>query len=154
MKLSIAAALALTAASSLAAQTAPPAIDLSTATPSDGNWNYTPVAGGSQATFVNLSMQPQLTIQCARGTRRVTIAKPASGAAPYLAVWTSTQPRNLLASFNPATGMISATVSAYDPILDAIAFSRGRIGFSVSGQPTLVLPAWAEVARVMEDCRA
>ena len=152
MKLRIAAAFVLIAATSLHAQTAMP--DLSTATPIAGNWTYSSTLDGSEAVFVNAAAQPQLTIRCTRAPRRVTISKPASGAAPFLAVWTSAQARNLPASFNPATARISADLSAYDPLLDAIAFSRGRFGVSVSGGPPLVLPAWAEPARVVEDCRA
>jgi FtsP/CotA-like multicopper oxidase with cupredoxin domain len=150
------AALALTAASSLQAQTSPavPAVDYSTATPADGNWTYAPLTGGSQATFANTAAQPQLTVTCARASRQVTIAKAATGAAPFLVVWTSTQSRNLPASYNPATGLLSAFVSATDPTLDAIAFSRGRAAFGASGQATLIVPTWAEVARVIEDCRA
>ena len=142
--------LALILASSLDAQTV---ADLSTATPIAGNWIYSATVAGSEATFVNASALPQLTIRCTIAARRITIAKPASGAAPFLNVWTSTQARNIPSSFNPATMRLSADVAAADPLLDAIAFSRGRIGVNVSGQPALVLPAWAEPSRVIEDCR-
>jgi len=157
MKLPIAAAFALLAASSLPAQTSPQTaaplpLDLSTATPIEGNWVYSTTAS-TEATFVNVSAQPQLTIHCSVATRQVTISKPAGGAAPLLSIWTSTQTRNLPASFDPATARLSATLSAWDPLLDAIVFSRGRIGVSVGGQPALVVPAWAELARVVEDCR-
>jgi hypothetical protein len=150
------AAFALIAASSLHAQTLAPAspIDLSTATPIAGSWTYSPAADGSEAVFLNASAQPQLIIHCSRAARRVTISRPAMAAAPFLFVWTSSQTRNLPASFNPAIARISAGLSAYDPLLDAIAFSRGRVGISVSGQAALVVPAGAEVARVVEDCRA
>jgi hypothetical protein len=150
MRLVIAAALALTAASSLHAQTA---ADYGTATPVDGKWSYSTVTAGSEATFANTAAQPQLTIGCSRATRQVIIAKPAAAAAPLLSVWTSAQTRNLPATFNPATGRLSASVSAYDPFLDAIVFSRGRIAVSVSGQAALIVPAWTELARVVEDCR-
>jgi hypothetical protein len=155
MILRIAAALALAAASSLDAQTSPtaPAIDFSTATPVEGTWNYSANATGSEATFVNATAQPQLTISCSRATRQVTIAKVATGAAPLLTIWTSAETRSLPASYNPATARISAVLSAFDPMLDAIAFSRGRAAFSVAAQPTLVVPSWAEPARVVEDCR-
>ena len=158
MNFRIAAALALTAASALQAQTnagAPPATapDYSTATPLEGNWTYAAVTGGSGATFANTAGQPQLTISCARPTRQVTISKPATAATPFISVWTTAQARNLPSSYNPATGRLSAVLPAFDPFLDAIAFSRGRVEFSVSGQPALVLPAWAEAARVVEDCR-
>ena len=155
MNLRIAAALALTAPTSLHAQTpaAPAAIDYSTATPVEGNWTYMPLTGGSEASFVNVTGQAQLTISCTRATRQVTIAKPATGAAPFLTVWTTAETRALPASYNPATGKLSATVAAFDPFLDAIAFSRGRFALSVSGQAALVVPSWAEPARVVEDCR-
>ena len=158
MRFAIAAALALTAASSLHAQTAPApaaaAVDLSAATPMDGSWVYTPGQGGSAATFLNTVNQPQLVLTCARATRQVTVSRPATGAAPFILVWTSSETRNLPSSWNPATGRLTASVSAYDRLLDAMAFSRGRIGFSALGLPVLVVPTWAEVGRVVEDCRA
>lgn len=157
MKVFIPAALALVAASSLHAQAAPtpapvtvPTLDLGTAAPVEGNWVYST----SEATFRNASALPQLTIQCTVASRQVTISKPASGTAPFLGIWTSAETRNLPASYNPATGRLSTTVSAYEPFLDKIAFSRGRFGVIVAGQPALVIPAWAEVGRVIEDCRA
>ena len=156
MKNLFVAALALTAASSLHAQAAapPPAVaDLSTATPLSGNWSWRQVADGSEIVFADTSARPQLTIRCTRSIRTLTISKTAGGAAPFLGVWTSSQSRNLPASFNPATAQLSASVAAFDPLLDAIASSRGRIGLSVAGTPVLVVPPWSEVARVIEDCR-
>ena len=152
MRRTIAAALALTAPSSLYAQAAVP--DLSTAMPVSGSWSFAQMAGGSEAVFTNASAIPQITIQCARAVRRITISKPASAAAPFLNVWTSTQSRQLPASFNPLTNRITADLPAFDTLFDGIAFSRGRFGVSVSGAPALVVPAWGEPARVVEDCRA
>ncbi|HEX6740854.1 MAG TPA: hypothetical protein VF079_03550 [Sphingomicrobium sp.] len=97
---------------------------------------------------------PQLTIRCTRATRRVAIAKPASGAAPFLAIWTDTNVRSVPASFNPQTARLTAELPAYDPLLDALAFSRGRIGVTVNGVPALIVPAFPEVGRVIEDCRS
>src|SRR5947208_16222305 len=107
MRFRIAAALALIAASSLHAQStggnSAAALDLSAATPIAGNWTYSSAPDGSEAVFVNTSAQPQLFFHCTRAARRITIAKPASGAVPFLNLWTSAQTRNLPASFNPAT---------------------------------------------------
>jgi hypothetical protein len=153
MRFWVAAAFALIAGSSVDAQTVAPTLDLGTATPIAGSWVYSQSSAGSEASFVNASAMPQLTIRCTRATRRITIAKPASAAVPFFTVWTSAQTRALPASFNPATQRLSSDVVAYDPLLDAIAFSRGRFGVSVSGAAPLVVPAWAEVARVVEDCR-
>ena len=150
MRIGIAAAFALTAASSLSAQSTP---DLGTATPIAGNWTYSATTDGSEASFINASAVPQLWVHCARATRRVSIAKSATAAAPVLNVWTSSLTQGVASSFNPTTGRLTIDLAATDPLLDAIATSRARVGFSVAGQPPLVIPAWAEAARVIEDCR-
>jgi hypothetical protein len=49
--------------------------------------------------------------------------------------------------------MLTADFAAADAILDAIAYSRGRTAFGAGAAPALVLPPWAEPARVIEDCR-
>lgn len=153
MRLALAAALALTAASSLHAQAAPATPDLGIAVPLPGNWTYAPVADGSEATFSDSSSQPQLWIRCARSTRQVMVSKPASGAAPFIDIWTSTATRSVPASFNPATNRLTINLWAYDQLYDAMAYSRGRFAVSVRGQAPLVVPPWEEVARVIEDCR-
>jgi hypothetical protein len=84
----------------------------------------------------------------------VTVSKPASAGATALAFWTSSTTRNVAAAFDPATGRISAELAMMDPLLDAMAMSRGRFAVTVAGTPSLVLPSWPEVARVVEDCRA
>lgn len=58
------------------------------------------------------------------------------------------------ASNSSLPAYISATVAATDPQLDAIAFSRGRFMVSTTGAKDLVIPAWPEFARVVEDCRS
>jgi hypothetical protein len=152
MRFSIAAALALITAPSLEAQTTT-ATDLSFAAPIAGNWNYAATPDGSEAIFADASSNPQLWVHCTRATRRVTIAKAANAAAPFLNVWTSSLTRSVASSFNPASARLTIELGAYDPLLDAITSSRGRVGFNAPGQPALVVPAWAEAARVIEDCR-
>ena len=147
MRLQIAATLALFAACSAGAQ------DLSTAIPAIGNWSYAPARDGSEAVFTNASGSPQLWVYCTRATRRITISRAATAAAPAINVWTSSQTRSIPSSFNPATGRLTIEVAAFDSLLDAIASSRGRIAFTVGPQPPLVVPPWAEPARVIEDCR-
>jgi len=147
MALRITAALALFLASLASAQ------DLGTATPIPGSWSYMPTADGSDAIFSNTAGSPQLWVHCTRATRRVTISRPASAAAPLLNIWTSSMTKSAPSSFNPATGRLTIDFSNYDPLLDAIVSSRGRVGFTVATQPSLVVPPWAEPARVIEDCR-
>jgi hypothetical protein len=144
------------AAAPIGAQTATPALkipDMSSATPTYGQWTFVATAGGGEARFVDSSARPQLILTCNRAGRSVTIARRAGSAAPYLQVWSSSESRNILSAYNPATQLLSAPVQAYDRLLDAMAQSRGRIAIGIFGQPMLVVPAWAEIGRVVEECR-
>ena len=141
----------LCASSPAFAQTAVP--DYSNARAVDGRWTYAAIAGGGEATFRNSAGQSQLFLTCVRASRQVLIARPSAAAAPVLQIWTSNASRNLPAAFNPATGRLSATLTAMDPLLDSMALSRGRIAVGVAGQPAIVAPAWGEISRVVEECR-
>jgi len=152
MIIPIAAALALTADATPNIAGAPVASNLEYVMPIEGRWAYSANADGSEATFDNQSGQPQLTIRCTRSTRRVSLLKPGT-ASPALWVWTSSQSRSLPATYDATAARVVAELGAYDPLLDAIASSRGRIGFSTSGLAALVVPPWANVGRVIEDCR-
>ena len=148
LRMTVAALAALAITSSALAQ------DLSTATPIAGAWTYAATSTGSQAVFGSAGGLPQLTLSCTRANRLVTISKAASAPASAMMVWTTSMSRNLPASFSAETARISASLPMLDPLLDAMAMSRGRIGVSTPGVAPLVVPAWPEVARVVEDCRA
>jgi len=150
----VAAALAaLSIATGLPAQAVAP-LDLDSATALPGTWSWSPAPDGSEAVFLSSAGLPQLWLHCSRASRIVSIARPANAAAAFLSVWTTSQSRALPASFNPATARSTAQLSAYDPLLDALAFSRGRIAVAVGASPPVVAPAWPEIARIVEDCRA
>ncbi len=101
-----------------------------------GQWSYVGTLSGSDATYGGA-----LIIRCERATRTVSVVRP--GTAGALTIVTSASTRTL-----PVGGRLSA----FDPTLDAIAFSRGRI-LVAGGGPTLAIPAWPEAARSIEDCR-
>src|SRR4051812_32475814 len=129
MRISIAAAFALLTPSSVGAQ------DLSTAMPIAGNWTYAPVTGGSEAVFANAAGSPQLWVHCTRATRRVTISRPASAAAPSMNIWTTSRAQSVGSDFNPGTGRVTIDLAPFDPLLDALVSSRGRIAFAIGTQP-------------------
>ncbi len=147
------AAIALAAQTSVAPAGTPVQSNLEYATPVAGSWAYSATGDGSEASFSSGRGQPQLTIQCTRSTRRITFSKAAPIAAPSIWVWTSSQSKSLPANYDASALRVSTDLAAFDPFLDAIASSRGRIGFSSSGLAALVVPPWSEVARVIEDCR-
>ena len=69
-----------------------------------------------------------------------------------LTIRTSDQRRALTAQ--PTGGSyVAVELAPRDMILDSIGYSRGRFLVEAPGLPTLVVPAWAEVLRVAEDCR-
>jgi hypothetical protein len=73
-------------------------------------------------------------------------------------ITTSSTSRHLTASPSGSAAPNAATpfdiaLSVRDPLLDAMAFSRGRFTLEMAGAQTLVLPAWSEIGRVIEDCR-
>ena len=133
-------AVALTvAAAPASAQLAPLTFDFGKTLPlAAGTWSYAITATGGEARF-----GAHLLLICDKPTRTVTISRPAVPPAA-LTVVTDMQTRIL------APG---GRLSASDPLLDAMAFSRGR--FLVSGGNTAVLavPSWPEAARAIEDCR-
>jgi len=149
-----AAATALVITSAATAQTsAPAAIDLDAVQATVGNWSYRPITGGSEADFVDSGGHVRLAVRCNRTTRAVSIVRTGmTAAAPYLTVTTTYGARNLASSF--VAGNLTAAVAANDPLLDDIAFTRGKWAIANSGVGALVVPSWAEVPRVFEDCRS
>lgn len=122
-----------------------------------GNWTYSPGAGRSEARYAAPGAAPLFIVRCDRSQRRVTMMRPATttmGATPSLAITTSSGNQTLRAGTIPdAPGMIGAIAVASDPLLDKMAFSRGRFIVTLTGSNPLALPAWPEFARVIEDCR-
>jgi len=48
---------------------------------------------------------------------------------------------------------LRTTLTPRDPLLDAMAFSKGRFAVEAPGAAPLYVPSWPEVTRVIEDCR-
>lgn len=109
-----------------------------------GTWTYSPAAG---AVFGTAGAAPLFTIRCDTATRRVLLARADAADAARMTIRTSFGERSF-----PEHGP-NVAFAASDPFLDTIAFSRGRFSVETEGHALLVLPAWAEPARVIEDCR-
>ena len=144
-----AALIALAPATAVTAQGA----DFNTARVAPGSWGYQSTPGGSTARFVDTTGTARLVIQCNRATRRVSVSLTSAAPAASLSLWTSIASRNLPARFEPNAMRVTAELPAYDALLDSIAFSRGRIAVTMPGGVPLVVPAWPEAARTIEDCR-
>jgi len=116
-----------------------------------GTWRYR--SDGPTRTVASFgpdSATEIVRLVCDRAGRRLLLQAVGAVAGSGLTVRTSTTLRTLPL----APGAIpTATLAAADPLLDAMAFSRGRFTVEPAGLAPLVLPAWAEVGRVIEDCR-
>jgi hypothetical protein len=150
-----AALLALVPATTVSAQTggAPPAIDFSTTAVAPGSWSYQALPAGSEARFVDSTGTARLVLHCTKATRQVSISHASGMPAASLFVWTSSESRNLPVRFEANAMRVTAELPASDPLLDAIAYSRGRLAVTMAGGSPLVVPAWPEAARTIEDCR-
>ena len=116
-----------------------------------GNWTWAMEGQLSVARFGGNS----LVLSCDRAAGMVTLMRPGTAQGQVaMTVITSHQTRpvtGLAVASNPP--MIAATLTARDGLLDAMAFSRGRFAVETQGLPTLYVPSWPEVSRVVEDCR-
>ena len=103
-----------------------------------GDWTY----ASGVATF-GLPGQPRLLVRCAGTTVQIAV----NGAtADLLTFRTETTQRSVTANAGVAS------LAARDPLLDAIAFSKGRFAVEADGR-ALYPPAYPEISRVIEDCR-
>ncbi|MDQ3245887.1 MAG: hypothetical protein M3Q52_03150 [Pseudomonadota bacterium] len=142
-----------TASAQTAAAPAAAAADFSTTPAAPGSWVYQPITGGSLARFLDTGAIARVVLQCNRVSRKVTIAHTSAAPSASLFVWTSTLSRTLPARFEQNAMRVVAELSATDPLLDAIAFSRGRFAVQMAGSDALVVTSAPEPARAIEDCR-
>lgn len=126
-----------------------------------GVWTYAPGSSGSAARYGAAGAAALVVIRCDRTRPAVLIQRPGLGSGTIPATITTTSTVRRLSAV-PAPGTPAAQNAALpfeimldvaDPLLDSIAFSRGRFMLEMAGAATLTLPVWAEIGRVIEDCR-
>ena len=122
---------------------APPPAAWEDAPLSPGDWRYHQ-GDESSAGFGNL-----FAIRC-EPSRQVRLVYN-GGDGNALIVRTTFGDRSLAAGRAPSG--LTATLPVSDVLLDQMAFSRGRFAVEAPGAARLILPAWPELARVVEDCR-
>lgn len=118
-----------------------------------GTWSYRRDARGGLALFGQAGTDAALTLRCDLSARQFYLSVAGAPASPAT-VRTSTTLRALtLQPTGGAQPYAAASLATTDPLLDAIAFSRGRFVVEQAGRPPLVVPVYAEIGRVIEDCR-
>ncbi|MDE2302217.1 MAG: hypothetical protein KGK11_06625 [Sphingomonadales bacterium] len=117
-----------------------------------GVWRWQQQGLTSLARFDPDGGAPRFTLACNPVAQNLTLTLfvSATGDAP-LTLATTAMTRTLAATAG-ADGSLHASIAARDPLLDAIAFSRGHFALLAEGV-ALYPPSWPEVARAIEDCR-
>lgn len=123
-----------------------------------GIWRYsseqTRIGVYSKATFITADGAEAFAVACAFGDNMGLQRRVRTNRNLQMTVRTETATVSRLVPPDPeGQPLVNAVVAPSDPLLDAMALSKGRFAVEVEGLPTLYLPSWAEVSRVIEDCR-
>ena len=117
-----------------------------------GIWTYRQDARGSLALFGAPGADALLTLRCDRAARQVYLSRAGGDTRPLTIRTTSLTRAVPVQPTGGAPAYVAAALAARDPLLDAMAFSRGRFVVEQAGAP-LVVPPYAEIGRTIEDCR-
>lgn len=123
---------------------------------SPGNWFYKKVGAVSLAAYGASDTNFGFVMRCDPATRIVSLGRVSTQTQPRpMRIRTETTDRLLTAQ--PRQGsietLLAVDLSARDSLLDAMAISKGRFAVETAGEPTLYVPSWPEVTRIIEDCR-
>jgi hypothetical protein len=119
-----------------------------------GNWVYRNEGAASQALFGPTNREASFIVRCDRARRQVVLSREGITSGNMMTIRTTSGARNFPLSVQAEPlPYVSASLDPSDRFLDSMAFSRGRVTVEVPGAPLLVIPSWAEPARVIEDCR-
>ena len=120
-----------------------------------GAWRYEISAGGPTAVFIGSQGRGDFVMSCDQAGGPIRFWRAGTSTAPRtMTIRTETATRSLqVVQAEDTNPYLTTSIAGADPLLDAMALSKGRFAIEIEGQPPLYLPAWAEVSRVIEDCR-
>lgn len=133
---------------------APPApADWRDAPQTPGTWRWRMEGDRSLAEYAPYAGAPIARLTCDPLGQATILWRnwPATGPMPLTV--TTTGAKRMMTASPTAAGGVQVSLRPIDPLLDEMAFSRGRFMLEMPGAPTLYLPAWPELSRVIEDCR-
>lgn len=114
-----------------------------------GDWRYQRTGAGGEAVYGVDPAAPLLALRCARAQGQVWLVWPG---APAASVAIQTTEISAVKTGTIVGAELQLPFAARDPMLDQMAYSRGRIMLTAGGQ-ALIVPSWPEISRVIEDCR-
>ena len=114
-----------------------------------GSWLWE--SGPSRARFVTPAGVSLASLTCESSGVVLRVARSGASPSPTTVTLRATTTLRTLSGESEA-GFVRVSLAPREPLLDALAFSRGRIGIAVDGVETSY-PSWPEIARVLDDCR-
>ncbi len=122
-----------------------------------GEWVYRQDERGSIALFGEAGRDALFVLRCDTPRRRIFMSRAGeiwNADSVGMTVLTSSGRKTFTVRKTGGTpAYVAVELDPREPHLDAMAFSRGKFLVTLAGRPNLVIPAWAEVGRVVEDCR-
>ena len=121
-----------------------------------GDWVYRRDERGSIALFGVPGADALVTLRCDTGRGKIYLARAnvaGMGSATFTLRSSSTLKEFTAQSTGGPLPYLATEIMPNDTVLDAIIYTRGRIALETTGQSSLAIPSWSEIARVVEDCR-
>jgi hypothetical protein len=118
-----------------------------------GTWAWRTDTRGAIALYGPVGTEAALVVRCDRAAQRIYVSRPASGGTQMVLRATTGAQAYPARPTGGTPSYIAAELGVRDPQLDAIAFSRGRFMVQLDGAADVIVPAWPELARVIEECR-
>lgn len=115
-----------------------------------GDWRFDPARAVAE---FGTAGAPLFSLRCDAPAKQIVLTRTGTATGNALIIRTSFGFRSLLLQTVAGSPQVVARVPANDRLLDGMVFSRGRFTVQLPGAALLVIPAFAEPARVIEDCR-
>ena len=114
---------------------------------------YRNQSNGGMALYSGADGTALFMLECDRVAAHIGLFRATNGSTRQVAATISTETVTRTLQLTPVGPGHVVNLSPRDPLLDAMAITKGRIAIGVEGERTLYLPAWVEISRVIEDCR-
>jgi hypothetical protein len=118
-----------------------------------GTWVYRRDARGSIALFGPAGTDALATLRCDAAAHRIYLSRAGTSTQPFTIRTTSITRALPVQPTGGAQPYVAVALDPRDSLLEAIGFSRGRFTIEQAGSAPLVLPPYAELERVTQDCR-
>ncbi len=123
-------------------------------TMADGSWSYAKDDRGSIARFGAPGKDAIVMLRCDKGRARVYLSRAGTAGGSMTVRTSSTSKAVAMQPTGTQPSYVVSEIGVSDSVLDAMAFSRGRIALELAGAQNIAIPVWSEIGRVTEDCRA